>query len=197
MQQLGDDQFTKREAADRQLREAGRVIVSYFQQLDTSCLDAEQRFRIRRIINSLTAANGDDMPEQVASLLLGDDAIWLGCLPAPRSRPARPPRDGSGRFGAGRWPSTRPRTRQTRKKQIEATEGEMMNDECGMMNGEKCDSIPRSSSIIYPSSMTSTPSSIAFDFAEEFAGDFLAGHEDAAESRAGSGGTQTMFFSGL
>ena len=47
VEQLGDPRFSKREAADRQLREAGRVVVTFLQQLDPNRLDAEQQFRIR------------------------------------------------------------------------------------------------------------------------------------------------------
>ena len=84
VQELGDDQFAEREAADRQLRETGRIVVSYLQQLDTSRLDAEQRFRVRRIVKALTTANGGDSPEQVASWLFADPAVWLAMLQARR-----------------------------------------------------------------------------------------------------------------
>ena len=103
VRQLGDNQFSKREAADRQLREAGRAVVVYLQQLDPSRLDAEQRFRIRRIINALTAASGDDSPEQVASWLfcrpggLAGDAVQPGGVRAQDRRPAA--RGASGRAG--------------------------------------------------------------------------------------------------
>ncbi|MGQ9576670.1 MAG: hypothetical protein ACUVUC_15285 [Thermoguttaceae bacterium] len=80
VKQLGDDRFAKREAADRQLREAGRAVVAYLQQLDPSRLDAEQQFRIRRIILALTDTGADDTPEQVAAWLLYDPAAWLTLL---------------------------------------------------------------------------------------------------------------------
>ncbi len=123
VQQLGDEQFTKREAADRQLRDAGRVIVSYLQQLDTTRLDAEQQFRIRRIINALTVANGDDTPEQVASLLFGDASIWLAMLSSPEesTRKAAARRLGAIRGGPVAFDPAA--DLQTRKKQIEALKG--------------------------------------------------------------------------
>ena len=80
VQQLGDNRFAKREAADRQLREAGRAAVAYLQQLDPSRLDAEQQYRVRRIIQALTAGSGDDAPEQIASWLFGDASVWLAML---------------------------------------------------------------------------------------------------------------------
>ena len=78
--QLGDSQFAKREAADRQLREAGRGVVAYLQQLDPGRLDAEQQYRVHRIIQALTVASGEDAPEQIASWLFSDPAVWLAML---------------------------------------------------------------------------------------------------------------------
>jgi hypothetical protein len=78
--QLGDSQFAKREAADRQLREAGRAVVAYLQQLDASRLDAEQQYRVHRIIQMLTVSSGEDSPEQIASWLYSDPAVWLAML---------------------------------------------------------------------------------------------------------------------
>jgi len=80
VQQLGDNRFAKREAADRQLREAGRAAVAYLQQLDLSRLDAEQQYRVRRIIQAVTAGSADDSPDQIASWLFGDASVWLAML---------------------------------------------------------------------------------------------------------------------
>jgi hypothetical protein len=80
VRQLGDNRFSTREAADRKLRAAGQVIVTYLQQLDPSRLDAEQQYRVRRILLALTETNGDDSPDQVAAWLSGDTAIWLALL---------------------------------------------------------------------------------------------------------------------
>jgi hypothetical protein len=88
VKQLGDDRFAKREAADRQLREAGRAVVAYLQRLDPGRLDAEQQYRVRRIIQALTAGSGDDSPEQVASWLFGDASVWLAILSSD-DQPAR------------------------------------------------------------------------------------------------------------
>ncbi len=74
---LGDDRFSNREAADRQLREAGRAVVTYLRQLDSSRLDAEQRYRIRRIILAVSSAEDTLSPEQIVDWLAGDPAVWL------------------------------------------------------------------------------------------------------------------------
>jgi hypothetical protein len=80
---LGDENFARREAADRALREATPALLIYLQQLDFNRLDAEQQFRIRRIIESISMKISADSPEQVASWLAGDPAIWLTYLTRP------------------------------------------------------------------------------------------------------------------
>ena len=77
VEQLGDSRFSQREVADRRLREAGRAVVTYLQQLDAGRLDAEQRYRIRRIILALSVTEDTQAPDQVAAWLSGDPAIWL------------------------------------------------------------------------------------------------------------------------
>lgn len=78
--QLGDARYTKREAADRQLREAGPVVLSYLEKLDFNQLDAEQQFRVRRIVRSMSRQANDDAPEQVAASLADDPSVWLALL---------------------------------------------------------------------------------------------------------------------
>jgi hypothetical protein len=78
--QLGDPRFARREAADRQLRGCGRIVAVYLQQLDRGELDAEQDYRVRRILASLALDTTDDAPEQVALWLAGDRAVWLALL---------------------------------------------------------------------------------------------------------------------
>lgn len=78
--QLADDSYSRREAADRELRRAGPLVVTFLDQLDKDKLDAEQRFRILRIVEALSEQAGDDTPELVASWLVGDPAIWLALL---------------------------------------------------------------------------------------------------------------------
>jgi hypothetical protein len=77
--QLGDDQFMKREAADRKLR-AEPAAFGYLQRLDINQLDAEQRLRLRRILKLSERQKADDTAEQVAAWLLEDPMIWLALL---------------------------------------------------------------------------------------------------------------------
>lgn len=80
VRQLGDPQFSRREAADRQLREAGRVVATYLERLDPTQLDAEQRYRVRRILQALSESTAEESPLQVARWLSGDPAVWLALL---------------------------------------------------------------------------------------------------------------------
>lgn len=81
--QLGDDEFTKREAADRTLRAGGPAALSYLRELDVSPLDAEQQFRIRRILRKLLGRSEDDPAETVAAALARDPRAWLALLGRP------------------------------------------------------------------------------------------------------------------
>jgi hypothetical protein len=78
--QLRDERYTRREAADSQLRASGRIVIHYLRELDPTRLDAEQKFRVRRIIAALGDGEGSDTPDRVASWLAGDPSIWLGLL---------------------------------------------------------------------------------------------------------------------
>lgn len=80
VEQLGDERFARREAADRELRALGRVVYTYLQQLDTSRLDAEQHYRVRRILMGMAARMENDAPPEIATWLAGDPAIWLALL---------------------------------------------------------------------------------------------------------------------
>ena len=89
VEQLADDCFAKREAADRALRTGGPAALRYLRQLDFERLDAEQQFRVRRIIESLAGVREDDSPEQVAASLAGDPAVWLSLLGRPEASTRR------------------------------------------------------------------------------------------------------------
>lgn len=79
--ELADPNFATREAADRQLRRAGPIVVPFLEQLEPSRLDAEQQHRIRRIIAALSESSEvADTPERVAAWLAGDPEIWLAFL---------------------------------------------------------------------------------------------------------------------
>jgi hypothetical protein len=83
VEQLGDNRYAKREAADRTLRMADPTVLGYLRQLDTRCLDAEQQFRVRRIIAALSSQLSDESPDQVAMSLSEDPEIWLALLSRP------------------------------------------------------------------------------------------------------------------
>ena len=80
VEQLGHARFARREAADRELRSLGRVVYTYLQQLDASRLDAEQHYRVRRIVMALASRMDNDTPPEIATWLAGDPAIWLALL---------------------------------------------------------------------------------------------------------------------
>jgi hypothetical protein len=83
--QLGDDRFARREAADRALRASGTAVLGFLHQLDADRLDAEQRFRIRRIIGALNEQFQEDSPDEIASLLAADPEVWLILLERPEA----------------------------------------------------------------------------------------------------------------
>ena len=83
VEQLGDDQFTKREAADRALRAGAASALNYLRQLDFQRLDAEQQFRVSRIIRKLAGKSEDDSADAVAASLLRNSAVWLALLDRP------------------------------------------------------------------------------------------------------------------
>jgi len=80
VEQLADRRFAVREAADRQLREAGQPVVLFLEGLDPGRLDAEQRFRIHRILEALSSGSGDDSVRRVASRLAVEPTVWLTLL---------------------------------------------------------------------------------------------------------------------
>jgi hypothetical protein len=80
VEQLGDPLCTRRERADRNLRDAGPAALGYLNRLDMGRLDAEQQSRLRRIIRMLSTQQGEDTPESVAAMLIGDPYVWLALL---------------------------------------------------------------------------------------------------------------------
>ena len=75
VEQLGDDSYSKREAADRRLRAAGRRVLAFLNKLDGQALDAEQRFRISRIVRSFQGQ--EQSPREIAEEMSDDPSIWL------------------------------------------------------------------------------------------------------------------------
>ena len=78
--QLGNERYSKRQAADRELRDAGQSIRAFLEGFDRKGLDAEQRHRMRRILKTLSRRGDNDTPEGVATWLAGDPRIWFGLL---------------------------------------------------------------------------------------------------------------------
>lgn len=82
--QLTHESFARREAADRALRGGDPGALAYLRQLDFARLDAEQQFRIRRIIEVLAAQDNEDSVEQAAAALAVDPMVWLALLERPQ-----------------------------------------------------------------------------------------------------------------
>ena len=78
--QLGNERYSKRQAADRELRDAGQAIRAFLEGFDRNALDAEQRHRMRRILATLSRRGDNDTPDGVATWLAGDPRIWFGLL---------------------------------------------------------------------------------------------------------------------
>jgi hypothetical protein len=77
--QLGDREFHRRQSAERQLRELGQRVVSHLNRVNQDHLNAEQRFRLARIQQSLQVRDGDT-PLRVAAWLIDDPATWISLL---------------------------------------------------------------------------------------------------------------------
>lgn len=78
--ELSDDRYVVREAADRQLRAAGSAITPYVRRIDPALLDAEQRFRLRRILHSMEGEVAPDTVDSTAEWLLNDPRAWVELL---------------------------------------------------------------------------------------------------------------------
>jgi hypothetical protein len=83
--QLADNNFTRREAADRALRIGGVRALAYLRQLDFKQLEVEQQFRIRRMLDRSNAKNTNDSAEQIAAALANEPAVWLAMLERPEA----------------------------------------------------------------------------------------------------------------
>ena len=79
VEQLASDKFIQRQRAERLLRGYGRAVLPYLQNLDRQKLDAEQKFRIKRIVLASHGGN-DDTPGRVATWLVGDARVWVSLM---------------------------------------------------------------------------------------------------------------------
>jgi hypothetical protein len=75
IQQLGDQRFQVRQAADRELRRLGQSILPTLESIDKSKLDREQRLRIAAICEAL-AESEEDEPQRLAQWLGNDKRLW-------------------------------------------------------------------------------------------------------------------------
>lgn len=78
--ELGDPRFSKRQAADRRLRDFGRGAALFLMSVDWRRLDAEQQSRIRAIFHDLSGGDRADTPDRVALFLVRDPQVWLRLL---------------------------------------------------------------------------------------------------------------------
>lgn len=74
--QLGSPRFAVRERAEQQLLEGGQRVLPMLQSLPRSQLDAEQTFRVRRVVKQLTGDGEEDTPNRVAFWLSEDPRVW-------------------------------------------------------------------------------------------------------------------------
>ncbi len=58
-------------------------MIGFLRQLDFKQLDAEQRFRVRRILEAFAQQSEIDSPEEIANTLADDPRVWLTFLERP------------------------------------------------------------------------------------------------------------------
>jgi len=71
--------FRTRQEAYRELLDMGQGVLTYFDQLDTSALNREQRARISAIRRLLVVKTGDT-PARVARWVYDDQHVWLALM---------------------------------------------------------------------------------------------------------------------
>jgi hypothetical protein len=79
VEQLGSATFSERRQAERELRAAGHIVLPYLESLDRARLDAEQRQRIRSLIDALEDGR-EDRVDRMAVWLAGHEQTWLALL---------------------------------------------------------------------------------------------------------------------
>ena len=80
IEQLGSERYSARQAASRKLRRSGPAVLPFLRGLEPSELDAEQWFRVRRLIAGLSATNQEDSPQRAAVWLASDPKTWIALL---------------------------------------------------------------------------------------------------------------------
>lgn len=79
VEQLAHHQFSVRRRAEKELLEFGSTVLGPLRQLDNRQLDAEQKRRIQRVVNTLSFST-EDTPARVASWLVNDLDVWESLL---------------------------------------------------------------------------------------------------------------------
>jgi hypothetical protein len=73
---LASPRFAERERAEQKLLEGGQNVLPLLQVLPRAKLDAEQMYRVRRIVRQVTGAGDEDTPGRVAFWLAEDPRVW-------------------------------------------------------------------------------------------------------------------------
>ena len=76
---LGSEQFARRQSADTALRGGGHAAAAFLSRLESRSLTPEQRLRVQRICQGF-ADGSTDTPQRTAIWLLGDRSAWIGLL---------------------------------------------------------------------------------------------------------------------
>lgn len=76
IERLGASQRTTRIEAQRELHQCGISLLPRLRQIDPQRLDAEQRDRLRQVIQQLTPS-GEDCESRIAAMIRDDSAYWL------------------------------------------------------------------------------------------------------------------------
>ncbi len=77
---MTSDRFVQRERAEHQLLGYGPVVLPFLRGLDRAALDAEQAFRVRRVIRGLARDADEDTTDRVVPWLSGDPRVWYALL---------------------------------------------------------------------------------------------------------------------
>lgn len=77
---LASPSFAVRQAADRALRRLGPQAIPFLQQLPKSALDAEQNYRVRKILEQWLSPESEDTVANVVGSLIGRRSVWLTLL---------------------------------------------------------------------------------------------------------------------
>lgn len=79
IEQLAHHQFSVRRRAEKELLGFGSAVLGPLRQIDNQQLDAEQKRRIQRVVNTLSFST-EDTPARVAGWLVNDLDVWESLL---------------------------------------------------------------------------------------------------------------------